>query len=170
MIRELNGIRPQIYPKAFVHEDAVVTGDVIIEDEANIWPCAVLRGDIERIIVKNGASIQDGTVIHTDKGYPTNVGKGTVIGHGCIIHGCRIGNNTLVGMGAIILTGAEIGDDCVIGAGALIPEGKTVPSCSVMMGLPAKNVRSTEERDKERIRETAAAYHELVKKHRVGAP
>lgn len=170
MIRELQGIRPQIDLKAFVHEDAVVIGDVIIEEGANVWPCAVLRGDIERIIIKSGASIQDGAVLHTDKGYPTNVGKGTVIGHGCIIHGCRIGNNTLVGMGAIILTGAEIGDDCVIGAGALIPEGKTVPSGSVMMGLPAKNVRSIEERDKERIRETAGAYHELVRKYRSAPP
>lgn len=166
MIQELLGIKPQIDPRAFVHEKAVVIGDVVLEEGVNVWPGAVLRGDIERIIVKSGASIQDGVVIHTDMGYPANVGKGTVIGHGCIIHGCRIGNNTLVGMGAIVLTGAEVGDDCVIGAGALIPEGKTVPSGSVMIGIPAKNVRSTEDRDRERIRETAAAYQELVKKYR----
>lgn len=167
MIQELNGKRPQIDPKAFVHERAVLIGDVIVEDGANIWPCAVLRGDIERIIVKSGASIQDGAVLHTDKGYPTNVGKGTVVGHGCIIHGCRIGNNTLVGMGAIILTGAEVGDDCLIGAGSVVPEGKTIPSGSVMMGIPARCVRNVEERDKARIRETALAYQELIKGYTV---
>ncbi|MDI9643965.1 MAG: gamma carbonic anhydrase family protein [Candidatus Verstraetearchaeota archaeon] len=166
MIQEISGLKPQIDPRAFVHELAVIIGDVVVEEDANIWPGAVLRGDIERILIKAGASIQDGAVLHTDKGYPTNVGKGTVIGHGCIIHGCRIGNHTLVGMGAIVLTGAEIGDDCVIGAGALIPEGKTVPSGSVMIGLPARNVRNTEERDRARIRETAAAYQELVKKYK----
>jgi len=166
MIAELNGKMPQIHPKAFVHEAAVVIGDVVIDEEANIWPCAVLRGDIERITVRMGSSIQDGAVVHTDPGYPAIIGEGTTIAHGCIIHGCRIGNHSLVAMGAIVLTGAEVGDYCVVGAGALIPEGKIIPSNSIAMGLPAKVVRCVEEADRARIVRTASAYIDLVKKYK----
>lgn len=165
MIRELGGKRPEIHPKAFVHEAAVVIGDVVIEEDANVWPSAVLRGDVERITVKRGASIQDGAILHTDPGFPVVIGERSTVAHGCIIHGCKIGRETLVAIGAIVLTGAEVGDGCVIGAGALVPEGKSIPSGTIAMGIPAKIVRSVEAQDRERIRETAHAYRNLMKKY-----
>ncbi len=166
MIQELGGKVPAISKGAFVHEAAVVIGDVIIEEGANVWPGAVLRGDIERIIVKGGSSIQDGAILHTDPGYPTSIGAGTTIAHGCIIHGCVIGDRTLVAMGAIVLTGAEVGSDSIIGAAALVPEGKKIPSNSIAMGIPAKVVRGADANDIRRIKETSAAYLKLMKRYK----
>jgi len=166
MIEALGSMKPQISPKAFVHDAAVVIGDVLIEDYANVWPCAVLRGDIERITVERRASIQDGAVIHTDPGFPTVIGEGTTIAHGCVIHGCRVGNHSLVAMGAIVLTGSEVGEHCIIGAGGLVPEGKSIPSGTIAMGLPVKVLRNVDEEDIARIERTASAYLELVKKYR----
>lgn len=165
MIRELGGKRPKVHLKAFVHEAAVVIGDVVIKEGANVWPCAVLRGDVERITVKRGASIQDGAILHTDPGFPTVIGEGSTVAHGCIMHGCKIGRETLIAMGAMVLTGAEVGEGCVIGAGALVPEGKSIPSGTIAMGIPAKVVRNVETQDRERIRETADAYRNLMKKY-----
>jgi carbonic anhydrase/acetyltransferase-like protein (isoleucine patch superfamily) len=166
MIESLGSLKPQISPKAFVHDSAVVIGDVIIEEYANVWPCAVLRGDIERITVKRNASIQDGAFIHTDPGFPTVIGEGTTIAHGCVIHGCRIGDHSLVAMGAIVLTGAEVGEHCIIGAGGLVTEGKGIPSKTIAMGLPVKILRDVTQDDIARIEMTASAYLELVKKYR----
>ncbi|MEM2058280.1 MAG: gamma carbonic anhydrase family protein [Candidatus Methanomethylicaceae archaeon] len=163
MIQKVKGKEPVIHASAFVHEMAVVIGDVLIGEETNIWPFAVLRGDIERITIGRRVSIQDGSIIHTDPGFPTKVDDGCTVGHGCILHGCQVGRNTLVGMGAVILTGAKIGEGCIVGAGALVPEGKEIPSGSVAIGVPAKIVRTVEEKDLERIRKTSEAYIGLMK-------
>lgn len=163
MIKEWNGKRPLINPSAFIHEMALVIGDVVIDEGTNVWPFAVLRGDIERITIGKNVSVQDGAVIHTDYGFPTIIGDNCIIAHGCIIHGCKIGNNTLIGMGAILLNGAEIGDNCIIAAGALVPEGKKIPSNSVAMGVPAKVVRELNEEDKNRIAKTLEDYKKLMK-------
>lgn len=163
MIREWNGKRPLINSSAFIHEMALVIGDVVIDEGANIWPFAVLRGDIERIIIGKNVSIQDGAIIHTDYCFPTIIGDNCIIAHRCIIHGCKIGSNSLIGMGAIILNGAEIGDNCIIAAGALVPEGKKIPSNSVAMGVPAKIVRELNKEDKERILKTLEDYKKLIK-------
>lgn len=168
MIRQFGSVKPDVDPNAFVHEAAVVIGNVAIRSKANIWPGAVLRGDIERIEIGCGASIQDSTVVHTDPGFPTEVGDWTAVGHGCIVHGYRIGRDSLVGMGAIVLTGAEVGKNCIIGAGALVPEGRLIPSGSIAMGIPAKVVRKVEERDLERIKETVDAYQKLMERHKGG--
>jgi carbonic anhydrase/acetyltransferase-like protein (isoleucine patch superfamily) len=165
LIQELKGKKPSISAKAFVHDAAVIIGDVVIEDGVNVWPGAVLRGDIERITIKERASIQDGALIHTDPGYPTSVGAGSTIAHGCIIHGCTIGNRTLVAMGAIVLTGAGVGSDSIIGAAALVPEGKKIPDKSIAMGIPAKVVRDADSNDIKRIEETNSAYLALMKKY-----
>jgi len=165
MIRGLGDKRPLVHAKAFVHETAVVIGDVVIEEEVNVWPCAVIRGDIERITVKKGASVQDGAVLHTDPGFPTIIGERCTVAHGCIMHGCRIGKDTLIAMGAIVLTGAEVGEGCIIGAGAVVPEGKSIPSGTIAIGIPAKVLRSVEAHDKERIKKTAEAYLRLMKKY-----
>ncbi|MDD1766307.1 MAG: gamma carbonic anhydrase family protein [Candidatus Methanomethyliaceae archaeon] len=165
MIRGLGDKRPLVHAKAFVHETAVVIGDVVIEEEVNVWPCAVIRGDIERITVKKGASVQDGAVLHTDPCFPTIIGERCTVAHGCIMHGCRIGKDTLIAMGAIVLTGAEVGEGCIIGAGAVVPEGKSIPSGTIAIGIPAKVLRSVEAHDKERIKKTAEAYRRLMKKY-----
>jgi carbonic anhydrase/acetyltransferase-like protein (isoleucine patch superfamily) len=166
MIQDLNGKTPSISREAFVHEAAVVIGDVVIGDCVNVWPGAVLRGDIERITVEDDASIQDGAMIHTDPGFPTSIGKGTTIAHGCIIHGCKIGDRTLIAMGAIVLTGAEVGSNSIIGAAALVPEGKKIPDRSIAMGVPAKVIRAVDASDIARIEETSAAYLRLMKRYK----
>jgi len=165
MIKSLGGAKPEVHSGAFVHEAAVVMGDVVIGEGANVWPGTVLRGDIERITIGRGSSIQDGTIIHTDPGFPTVVGDLTAVGHGCIVHGCEVGRGSLVGMGAILLTGSTVGDGCIVAAGTLLPEGKSIPDGSVAMGIPAKVVRNAEDNDRERVRHTVEAYQELVKKH-----
>ncbi|MBC7113253.1 MAG: gamma carbonic anhydrase family protein [Candidatus Methanomethyliales bacterium] len=165
MIQKIKGREPIIDDSAFVHEMATVIGDVLIGEESNIWPFAVLRGDIERITIGKRVSIQDGSILHTDPGFPTFVDDGCTVGHGCILHGCHVGRGTLVGMGAIILTGAKIGEGCIIGAGALIPEGKEIPKESVVIGVPAKVVRAVEERDRERMKRTSEAYLALMKEY-----
>lgn len=166
MIQKVKGKDPVIHPTAFVHELAAIIGDVLIGEESNIWPFVVLRGDIERITVGKRVSIQDGSIAHTDPGYPTFVGDNCTVGHGCVLHGCWIGSGTLVGMGAVILTGAKIGEGCVIGAGALVPEGKEIPKESVVIGVPAKVVRSVEEKDRERMKRTSEAYINLMKEYK----
>lgn len=166
MIQEIDGKVPSISREAFVHEAAVIIGDVIIGDNANIWPGAVLRGDIERITIKDGASVQDGALVHTDPGFPTVIGRGTTIAHGCIIHGCMIGDCSLVAMGAVVLTGAVVGSNSMVGASALVLEGKNIPDRSVAMGVPAKVVRMANASDIMRIEETSAAYLRLMKGYR----
>ncbi len=163
MIQEINGKKPIISPSVFLHENAIIIGDVIIEDNSNIWPFVVIRGDIERISIGKNVSIQDGSIIHTDFGFPVTIGDNCIIGHGCILHGCKIGNNCLIAMGAIILTGAEIGNECIIGAGALVPEGKKIPDRSVVIGIPGKIVRNIEEKDLIRIKNTIETYKNLTK-------
>jgi carbonic anhydrase/acetyltransferase-like protein (isoleucine patch superfamily) len=163
VIRNLGDKKPSLHSNAFVHEAAVVIGDVRIEEGANIWPGAVLRGDVEKITIGRWTSIQDCTVVHTDPGFPVSIGDCTTIAHGCVIHGCRVGSQTLIAMGAIILTGAEIGDGCIVGAGALVPENMTIPSGYIAMGMPAKVVRRVEEKDLIRIRKTNSAYQKLMK-------
>jgi len=132
---------------AFVHPDATVIGDVVLEDGANVWPGAVLRGDLERITLGANTSLQDNCVAHTDAGHPLVVGPDCVIGHGVILHGATVGARCLVGMGSTLLTGCEIGDDCVIGADSLVTEGKRFPARSVIVGSPARVVREVAQDD-----------------------
>lgn len=166
MLRDFCGRKPRVHPDAYVDEAALIIGEVVVEQGVNIWPGAILRGDIEPIRVGRGTSVQDGTVIHTDPGHPVEIGEECTIAHGCILHGCRVGRGSLIAMGAIILTGAEVGERCLIGAGALIPEGKTIPSGSVAMGMPAKVVRPVAKEDLERIRAANEAYQRLMRMHK----
>lgn len=166
MLRDFCGKKPRVHGGAYVDEAALVIGDVVLEDEVNVWPGAVLRGDIERISVGRGTSIQDGAVIHTDPGFPVEIGEGCTIAHRCIVHGCTVGSGSLIAMGAILLTGAVVGERCIIGAGALLPEGKTVAKESVAMGMPAKVIRNVGEVDLSRMRETNEAYRRLMLAHK----
>ena len=129
---------PKIHPTAWVAPGAFVRGDVTIDEQANIWYNAVLRGDQESITVGKATSVQDNCVLHADPGFPTKVGRDCTVGHAAILHGCTIGDNTLVGMGAIVLNGAVVGRDCIIAAGALVTQGAVIPDGSMVMGAPGK--------------------------------
>ncbi len=140
---------PSISPSAYVHPRAVVIGNVTLGPKSSVWPCAVLRGDIAPIQIGEGTNIQDGAVVHVADCLPAIVGSFVTVGHLAMIHACTIGDSTLIGMHATILDGAVIGKNCIIGAGALVTKGTQIPDGSLVLGSPAKIVRtlSTEEQN-----------------------
>ena len=142
----------------WVAPDAHVIGQVELGDDVGIWFGAVLRGDNEPIELGDGTNIQEGTVIHTDPGKPVKIGKGCTIGHKAIIHGCTIGDNSLIGMGATVLNGAKIGRNCLVGANALVTEGKEFPDNSLIVGAPAKAIRTLDDDAIEGLRQSALRY------------
>ena len=146
-IYALDGIRPELPANGnyWMAPDAVLIGRVKIEEEASIWFGAVLRGDNELIAVGARSNIQDRCVLHTDPGFPLVIGANCTIGHGAILHGCTIGQHSLVGMGATLLNGVKIGSRSIVGAHALVPEGKQFPDQSLIVGVPAKAVRTLDE-------------------------
>ncbi|HMF21641.1 MAG TPA: gamma carbonic anhydrase family protein [Pseudolabrys sp.] len=141
------GEKPDTAPadQFYVAETAIVIGRVRIRIGVSIWFGAVLRGDNEWIEIGERTNIQDNCTLHTDPGFPLTVGSGCTIGHNAILHGCSIGKNTLIGMGAIVLNGAKIGDNCVVGAGALVAERVVISDNSVVVGMPARKIRDTDE-------------------------
>jgi carbonic anhydrase/acetyltransferase-like protein (isoleucine patch superfamily) len=161
-IYELDGIRPELpAPGTFyLAPDAVLIGRVRIEAGASIWFTAVLRGDNEWISVGADSNVQDGCVLHTDPGFPLTIGAGCTIGHRAVLHGCTIGGNSLVGMGAVLLNGAKIGGNCVVGAGALVTEGKTFPDNSLIVGAPARSIRTLDEKSEAMLRAAAKVYRD----------
>ncbi|WP_313192921.1 gamma carbonic anhydrase family protein [Shinella zoogloeoides] len=142
----------------WVAPDANVIGKVILGEDVGIWFGATLRGDNEPIIVGARSNIQEGTVVHTDPGKPVIIGEGCTIGHGAIIHGCTIGSNSLIGMGATVLNGAVIGNNCLVGANALVTEGKVFPDNSLIVGSPAKAVRTLDAEAIEGLKRSAESY------------
>ena len=142
----------------FVAPDAHVIGDVILHEDVGIWFGVVLRGDNEPITVGAGSNVQEHAMVHADPGFPATIGKGCTIGHRAIVHGCTIGDGTLVGMGAIILNGAKVGRRCLVGAGALITEGKEIPDGSLVLGTPAKVVRTLDEAAVASLEKSATGY------------
>lgn len=165
MIRELQGIKPQIHEEAFIADSAEVMGDVNIDEGSSIWYGAVLRGDIENITIGKYSNIQDNATVHTETNIPTKIGDYTVVGHNAIVHGASVGDNCLIGMGAIVLNNAVIGDNSIIGAGSLVTEGKVIPPNSLAIGTPAKVIRQVTEEDIKGIKDNAIRYNELMKKH-----
>lgn len=154
--------RPWIAPSA------VVVGDVTLGDDVSVWPTAVIRGDVERIVIGARSNIQDGAVIHADPGKPTVIGEDCVIGHRAIVHGSIIEDGVLVGMGAILLNEVHVGAGSVIGAGAVCTEGLRIPSGSLVLGIPAKVVRTVSAESQAAIVRNAARYVELKERHRAG--
>ncbi|WP_105382351.1 gamma carbonic anhydrase family protein [Neorhizobium alkalisoli] len=148
----------------WVAPDATVIGKVELGEDVGIWFGSVLRGDNEPILIGAGSNIQEGVMIHTDPRYPVRIGEGCTIGHHAIIHGCIIGENSLVGMGATILNGARIGRNCLIGANALITEGKEFPDNSLIVGSPAKVIRTLDDEAVERLKQSALRYIENWKR------
>ena len=147
---------------------AVLIGKVRLEHEASVWWHAVLRGDNELITVGRGSNVQDGSVLHTDPDYPLTIGPDVTVGHLAMLHGCTIGESSLIGIGAVILNGAKIGRNCLIGAKALIAEGKTIPDNSLVMGMPGKVVAEVRPEQAERIRNSARIYVERWRRYRAG--
>ena len=155
----LGGTEPSFPDKFYwIAPSAIVIGDVIIGENVGIWFGSVLRGDNEPIKIGDNSNVQENSVFHTDPGFPVTVGKGCTIGHKAMIHGCTIGDNSLIGMGATVLNGAKIGNNCLIGAGALIPEGKIIPDNSLVVGMPGKVIRELDENSIEGLRNSAKHY------------
>lgn len=158
-IYALEGQEPEFEDDTvWVAPDATIVGKVSLARQVGVWFGAVMRGDNERISIGARSNIQEHSMLHTDPGFPLTVGEGCTIGHRAILHGCTIGDNSLVGMGAIILNGAKIGKNCLVGAGALITEGKEFPDNSLIVGSPAKAIRVLDDEAAERLKLSAALY------------
>ncbi|HEU4775578.1 MAG TPA: gamma carbonic anhydrase family protein [Telluria sp.] len=149
---------PEIDASAYVADSATLIGKVTLEENTSVWSGTTLRGDNERITIGAGSNVQEGTVMHTDMGYPLAVGKNVTIGHQAMLHGCTIGDGALIGIQAVILNGAKIGKGCLVGAGALVTEGKEFPDHSLIIGSPAKAVRTLTPEDITRLELSAASY------------
>ena len=162
----LGGVTPDLHPDSWVAPDANVIGNVVLEEGASVWFGATLRGDNEEIRIGAGSNVQENCVMHTDPGYALLIGRDCTIGHKVMLHGCSVGDNTLVGMGAIILNGAKIGKNCLIGAGALITEGKVIPDGSLVMGAPGKIVRELDEDAQKGLTRAALHYQENQRRYR----
>ncbi len=159
-IFELAGERPE-FPadgQYWIAETAVVIGRVRLKSEASVWWGAVLRGDNEWIEVGERSQIQDNATLHTDPGFPLTIGRGCVIGHNAVLHGCTVGDGSLIGMGAILLNGVRIGTNSIVGAGAVVTEGKTFADNSLVVGAPARAIRTLDEKAAEMIANGANVY------------
>jgi carbonic anhydrase/acetyltransferase-like protein (isoleucine patch superfamily) len=157
-IYQLGDHVPEIDASSFVADSATVIGKVSLHANTTVWFGATLRGDNERITIGENSNVQEGTVMHTDMGYPLTVGKNVTIGHQVMLHGCTIGDGSLIGIQAVILNGAKIGKNCLVGAGALVTEGKEFPDNSLIIGSPAKAVRTLTEADTDGMRAAANGY------------
>lgn len=153
----------------FIHPLAFVCGKVTLKHRASVWPFVVIRGDTESVEVGEDSNIQDGTVVHADRGFPTIIGDRVGIGHRAIIHGAIIEPDSLVGMGAILLNGVRVGTGSIVAAGAVCKEGMQIPPNSMVMGIPGKVVRETTTLERERIRDTVDSYLKLQAEHEAGA-
>ena len=167
MIYQLNHQIPKIDKDAYVAPSADVIGSVILEAEASVWFGAVLRGDNDVITVGARSNVQDNSVIHVDKGAPVSVGSDVSIGHSVVIHGCSIGDRSLIGNGAIILDFAEIKEDCLVGAGALVTPGKTFPARSLIVGSPARVARELNDEEIAQLRANVDSYLSKTRRYRV---
>jgi carbonic anhydrase/acetyltransferase-like protein (isoleucine patch superfamily) len=156
----LDRISPTVSDSAWIAPCCHVIGKVTVADRASVWFGTTIRGDNEMIWVGEGSNVQENCVLHTDMGFPLTIGAGCTIGHKAMLHGCTIGENSLIGMGATVLNGAIIGRDCLIGAGALIPEGKVIPDGSLVMGMPGKVVRALDAEAIARLRVSAQHYQD----------
>lgn len=156
---------PSLPDSTFVAPNAVIVGDVVLGEDVSVWYSATLRGDIDRITVGERSNVQDSATLHADPGYPCLVGSGVTIGHNAVVHGCTVGDDVLVGMGAVILNGAEIGAESLIAAGSVVGQGMRVPSRSLVAGIPATVKRSLRDDEVDHIRTNGAAYVELGRRH-----
>ena len=167
MTEDFLGARtPSLHETVYVASGAQIVGAVELAEEVSIWYNAVLRGDVELIIVGAHTNVQDGSVVHASYGFPVTLGAGLTVGHNAIIHGATVGNNTLVGMGAVLLDGVAVGENCIVAAGSLLTEGKRFPAGSLIMGTPGRVVRPLTEEEIARNRRSAEGYVRRAKHYR----
>ena len=165
MFYDLKDKKPRSSGENWVAPNATIVGNVTLEKNSSIWFNAVLRGDIENIYIGEGSNIQDGSVLHTDPGYPLKVGKNVTVGHLVMLHGCTIGENSLIGIGAVILNNVKIGKNCIIGAKTLIAENKEIPDDSLVVGSPGRIIRKVTEDEKKAVLENTTHYQDNWKKY-----
>jgi carbonic anhydrase/acetyltransferase-like protein (isoleucine patch superfamily) len=166
MLYALGERLPSVHPSCFVADSAHVIGSIALEEDASVWFNCVLRGDNDLITIGSESNVQDATVIHTDSGIPVRVGRGVTIGHHVMLHGCEIGDHSLIGIGAIVLNRARIGRNCLIGAGSLITEGKEIPERSLVMGAPGRVVRALRDEEVMMLEGSAAHYVQNARRYR----
>jgi carbonic anhydrase/acetyltransferase-like protein (isoleucine patch superfamily) len=167
-IYELDGVAPRMADSAWVADSAQVIGAVELDADTSIWFGAILRGDTEVIRVGSGSNIQDGSVLHADQGKPLTIGSNVTVGHKAMLHGCTVGDGSLIGIGAVVLNGAKIGKGCIVGACALVTEGKEFPDGSMILGSPAKAVRALTPEQQAGLLQSAAHYVENARRFRAG--
>lgn len=158
----------RIHESAYIADGAVVMGNVSVGEESSIWFHSTIRADRNAIVIGSRSNIQDNAVVHVDEDFPVHIGDHVTIGHSAVVHGCCIGDNTLVGMGAIILNGARIGKNCVIGAGALVTQNMLIPDNSLVIGCPGKVVRQVTEEECQANQHNAAEYVEVSRHYKAG--
>lgn len=166
LIKEKLSITPSVGEHCWIAPGAVIVGDVTLGNQCTILFGAVLRGDTDFIRIGNGSNVQDNAVIHADPSMPTTIGQDCIIGHSAIVHGATLGNRVLVGMHATVLNGAKVGNDCIIGANCLVPEGMDIPDGSLVVGIPARIIKSLNDDQKQKIIENAQSYQDLGKVYR----
>ena len=166
MIYNFENNTPKLHKESWVASNAILIGKVILKKDANIWFNVVLRGDIEPITIGEESNVQDGSVFHTDPDCPLTLGKGVTVGHMVVLHGCVVGDDTLIGIGSTILNKTKIGKNCIIGANTLIAENKVIPDRSLVLGSPGKIVRQVTDEEIEEIKENAKHYVENYKRYK----
>lgn len=167
-IYQLDDLQPAIHDSAWVADSAAVMGNVTLSEDSSVWFGVVIRGDTETITVGKGTNIQDNSVLHADHGMPLVIGDNVTVGHQVMLHGCTIGDGSLVGIQAVVLNGAKIGKNCLVGAGALVTEGKEFPDGCMILGSPAKAVRQLSEAQIEGLKMSAQHYIDNARRYKTG--
>ncbi len=165
---QLDGLVPRVATSAWVADSARVIGQVELGEEASVWFGAILRGDTEPLVVGDRSNVQDGAIVHADHGFPVTLGRDVTVGHQAVLHGCTVGDGSLIGIQAVVLNGAKIGRHCLVGAGALVTEGKDFPDGSMIFGSPAKVVRSLTPEQIDGLERSAAHYVANARRFRDG--
>mgnify|MGYP001195875600 CR=1 FL=1 len=165
---ELDGHAPQMGERAWVADSAQVIGRVTLEADVSVWFGTVIRGDSEHIHIGRGSNIQDASVLHADEGVPLTLGESVSVGHQVMLHGCTVGDGSLIGIGAVVLNHARIGKNCLVGAGALVTEGKEFPDGSMILGSPARVVRTLTPEQIEGLQQSAQHYIDNARRYRQG--
>ena len=165
---QLDELKPSVHPSAWVAHSAQVMGDVVLAENTSVWFGVVIRGDMSTITVGKDTNIQDNSVLHTDRDMPLVIGEGVTVGHQVVLHGCTVGNNSLIGIGAVVLNGVKIGNNCLVGAGALVTEGKEFLDGSMIIGSPAKAVRMLSPEQIEGLKMSAKHYVNNASRYKTG--
>lgn len=168
MIYSLDDYSPQLHESSFVADSADLIGQVVLHEHASVWFNCVLRADNEPIVVGKNSNVQDGSVLHVDPGYALHIGQNVTVGHKVMLHGCEIGDGTLIGINAVVLNGAKIGKGCIIGANALVTENMQIPDGSMVLGSPGKVVKQLDDKSAQMLRQGAQHYVDNGKRYKAG--